>query len=86
MGWSNRVRRRNVRQNRGPPGRKTDLLWRSRMGLLRRLERLTDRQQQRLFNGGSGLAEGWWCKASSSARQTRPAEAGIRRPLLVRGG
>ena len=48
------VRRRNVRQTEGRRGRKIDLLWRSRMILLKRFERLTDRQQQRLFDALDG--------------------------------
>ena len=48
------VRRRTVRQTEGRRGRKIDLLWRSRMILLKRFERLTDRQQQRLFDALDG--------------------------------
>ena len=48
------VRRRTVRQTEGRRGRKIDLLWRSRMVLLKRFERLTDRQQQRLFDAVDG--------------------------------
>ena len=48
------VRRRAVRQTEGRRGRKIDLLWRSRMVLLKRFERLTDRQEQRLFDALDG--------------------------------
>ena len=43
------VRRRTVQQAEGRRGRKLDRLWRSRMLLLKRFERLTDRQQERLL-------------------------------------
>ena len=46
---ADQARRRNVRLTEGRQGRKIDLLWRSRMVLLRRFERLTDTQQQRLL-------------------------------------
>ncbi len=48
------VRRRNVRQTEGRRGRKVDLLWRSRMLLLKRFERLTGKEQQRLFDALDG--------------------------------
>lgn len=48
------VRRRNVRQTEGRRGRKIDLLWRSRMTLLKRFERLTEKEQQRLFDALDG--------------------------------
>ncbi len=44
------VRQRTVRQTEGRRGRKIDRLRRSRMILLKRLERLIDTQQQRLFD------------------------------------
>ena len=47
------VRRRAVRQTEGR-GLKIDRLWRSRMVLLKRFERLTDTQQQGLFGALDG--------------------------------
>lgn len=43
------IRRRTVQEQHGRRGRKADLLWRSRMLLLKRFSRLDDRQRQRLF-------------------------------------
>ncbi len=48
------VRRRKVRQTEGRRGREIDLLWRSRMILLKRFERLTEKEQQRLFDAFDG--------------------------------